>query len=213
MITRKAVVFFCTLALGAGAHGAASSGPNPDSVKETPAMTSTAETGEAGDNSRSFHPKLDAEQVLLRLLELIRSSKSVADFTQEHMKKIMGVDFPAHAPGRYGYGEQLTSDWWYGLEMRNNATHGARFSFSFSSAPGSSPPMTDICQVDFDRFTAELEAMGFARQRYYGEHGRFIMDWFDHPGGMRIEVYPDGEYVWTAERGGGRTCVKMVLIP
>ena len=176
-------------------------------------MTTAAETGEAGDDSGSIHPRLDAEQVLLRLLELIRSSKSVEDFTQEHMKKIMGVDFPIHAPGRYGFGEQLTSDWWYGMEMRNKVTHGARFSFSFNSTPGSSPPMTDICQVDFDRFTAELEVMGFARQRYHGEHGRFIMDWFDHPGGMRIEVYPRGEHDWTADRGSGRTCAKMVLIP
>jgi hypothetical protein len=212
MTTRKTVVFLCTLALGACAHGSADSGQNLDSVKEAPAMTTAAETEKTGDDSGSVHPKLDAEQVLLRLLELIRSSKSVEDFTQKHMKKIMGVDFPAHAPGRYGFGERLTSDWWYGMEMREKATRGARFSFSFNGVPGSSPPMTDICQVDFDRFTSELEAMGFTRQSYYGEHGRFINDWFERPGGMRVEVYPRGEANEPVEKIGHR-CVKMVLIP
>lgn len=212
MTTRKAAIFLGALTLGACAHGSADSGRNPDSVKETPAMITTDETGKAGQDSTSVQPKLNAEQVLLRLLELIRSSKSVEGFTQEQMKKIMGVDFPAHAPGRYGFGEQLTSDWWYGMEMREKATRGARFSFSFDSAPGSSPPMTDICQIDFDRFTSELEAMGFTRQRYYGEHGRFIKDWFDRPGGMRVEVYPRGEANEPVEKIGHR-CVKMVLIP
>ena len=71
--------------------------------------------------------------------------------------------------------------------------------------------MTDICQIDFDRFTAELEEMGFTRQRYYGSHGGFMKDWFDRPG-MRVEVYPRGERVWTPERDSGRACVQMVLI-
>jgi hypothetical protein len=211
MITRKGIVLFCTLTLGVCARGTAGSGPHPDSV-ETPAVTST---GETGDDPASIQPKLSAGQILLRLLELIRESDSVEDFTPEHLSRTMGVEieYARDGSGRYGFGEAVTTEWNHGFEADLKTKSGARFSFSFDSAPGSSPPMTDICQVDFDRFTAELEAMGFTRQRYYGEHGRFINDWFDRPGGMRVEVYPRGEHVWTAERGSGRTCVKMVLIP
>lgn len=177
-------------------------------------MITTDETGNAGDDSRSVHPKLNAEQILLRLLELIRSSKSVEDFTPEHLSRTMGVEieYARDGSGRYGFGEAVTTEWSHGFEADMKRKSGARFMFSFDSAPGSSPPMTDICQVDFDRFTAELEVMGFTRQHYYGEHGRFIKDWFDHPGGMRVEVYPRGEANEPVEKIGHR-CVKMVLIP
>lgn len=175
-------------------------------------MTTTPQTGGTGQGTTAINPRLNAEQVLLRLLELIRTSKSAADFTQEHLSKVMGIEMQAHAPGEYGSGEQITPDWWYGVEMRVKPRTGGRFSFSFGSAPGTDPPMTDICQVDFDQFTAALEAMGFKRQRHFGEHGRSINDWFER-GSMRVEVYPEGEFVWTPEKGGGRACVKMVLIP
>ena len=177
-------------------------------------MTTAAETGEAGDDPMSIQSKLSAEQILLRLLELIRESDSVEDFTPEHLSRTMGVEieYARDGSGRYGFGESVTTEWTHGFEADMKTKSGARFSFSFDSAPGSSPPMTDICQVDFDRFTAELEAMGFTRQRYYGEHGRFIMDWFARPGGMRVEVYPRGEANEPVEKIRHR-CVKMVLIP
>jgi len=211
MSAHRAVVLLSTLALGACAHGQADSGRTFDSAKETTAVTTTAQTGDASQDSAAINPKLNAEQALLRLLELIRTSKSAADFTQEQLSKIMGIEIPAYAPGRYGAGEQLTSDWWYGIDMRENPAQGARFNFSFNTAPGTSPPMTDICQVDFDQFTAALEEMGFTRQRYYGEHGRFIKDWFER-GNMRVEVYPRGEANEPIEKIS-RYCVQMVLIP
>lgn len=175
-------------------------------------MTTTSQAGGTGQDSAAINPKLNAEQVLLRLLELIRGSKSAADFTQEHMSKVMGVEISAYAPGSYGFGEQLTPDWWYSIEMREKPRTGARFNFNFNTSPGTYPPMTDICQIDFDRFAAALEAMGFTRQKYYGEHGRYIKDWFERAS-MRIEVYPRGERVWTPEKDSGRACVQMVLIP
>lgn len=177
-------------------------------------MTTTDQTGGAGQDSVTITPKLSAEQMLLRLLELIRSSKSVVDFTPEHLEKTMGVpiEYARDGSGRYGFGEAVTAEWNHGFAADMKPRTGARFSFNFTSAPGTDPPMTDICQLDFDKFTADLEAMSFNRQRYYGEHGRFINDWFER-GNMRVEVYPEGEYVWTPERGGGRACVKMVLIP
>lgn len=214
MSAHRAVVLLGTLALGACAHGPASSGRTLDSAKETPVMTTTSQAGGTGQDSAAITPKISAEQMLLRLLELIRSSKSAADFTPEHLEKIMGVpiEYARDGSGRYGFGEAVTTHWNHGFEADMNPATGARFNFGFGSAPGNDPPMTEICQVDFDQFTAALEAMGFKRQKHYGEHGRFINDWFER-GNMRVEVYPEGEFVWTPEKGGGRACVKMVLIP
>ncbi len=177
-------------------------------------MTTTSQAGGTGQDSAAITPKISAEQMLLRLLELIRSSKSAADFTPEHLEETMGVpiEYARDGSGRYGFGEAVTAEWNHGFEADLEPRAGARFNFSFDSAPGTYPPMTDICQVDFDKFTAALEEMGFTRQRYYGEHGRFIKDWFDNAN-MRVEVYPRGERVWTPEKDSGRACVQMVLIP
>jgi hypothetical protein len=177
-------------------------------------MTTTSQTDGTGQDSAAITPKISAEQMLLRLLELIGSSKSAADFTPEYLEKIMGVpiEYARDDSGRYGFGEAVTAQWNHGFEANTKPTLGARFNFSFGSAPGNDPPMTDICHIDFDQFTVTLETMGFKRQKHYGEHGRFINDWFER-GNMRVEVYPQGEFVWTPDKGGGRACVKMVLIP
>ena len=58
-----------------------------------------------------FSPRLDAEQSLLRLLELIRGSKTVQDITPARLQQIFDVEFTA-ASGRFGFGEHLTRDWW-----------------------------------------------------------------------------------------------------
>lgn len=169
-------------------------------------------------------PKLDAEQVLTRLLNVIRNSKSTREITSEHLSKEMGVDFVTYEPGHHAFGEELSPKWAYGMELYDSTTpiRSHRFSFSFNSDPGAPPSMAGLCKPDFDQFTAELEAMGFTRNSYYdsppqpppGEpalpHGSWMYDYFDHPG-MRIDVYPQWTLPSSPEQGG-RNCVKMVLI-
>lgn len=208
--------FLISSLLCACVHKPANVGTPPDPNTENPTMTATDTTGEAGHGAAPLQPKLSAHEALARLLELIRTTNSADDFTPTQLQEAMGVPIKYARDGanRYGFGEPLTSAWSYGFGMDLESKFGARFEFSFNqNEPGATGvPMSDICQLDFDQFTAELEKMGFKRERYYGEHGRFIHDWFDRSG-MRIEVYPDGEFVWTPENGGGRSCVKMVLIP
>lgn len=186
-----------------------------ETVKETATMPT--------DTPAIIQPKLTAEQALLRLLELIRTSKTIADFTPERLSDVMGVPVTPRSDG-YGFGEKVTPQWGHGFDV----TPQRRFDYGFSPnpipAPGTpDPPMTDLCQVDFDRFTAELEAMGFSRSHNYdsppsppiGEpalpHGRLMYDGFDRPG-LGIEVYPEGEHARTPHKEGGRLCVKMVII-
>jgi len=214
MTIRHLLLLLIPFAVCACAHAPPGSSPAPNSIKEDLAMTTTATAGDAEQGGASLNQTLTAEQGLLRLLDLIRSSKSTENFTPKRLNEVMGVrvEYARGGVDRYGAGGQLTEQWSYGFNVEKTAARGTRFEFSFNeNVPGSSPPMTDICQIDFDRFTAELEAMGFTRQRYYGSHGSFMKDLFDRPG-MRVQVYPRGERDWTPERDSGRVCVQMVLI-
>ncbi|GAB3389711.1 hypothetical protein [Lysobacter fragariae] len=158
------------------------------------------------------HPQLAADRALLRLVDLLRSTRSVRDFTAKHLSDAMGVPFKTIGPGHWGFGEQLTPDWWYGMEMNETTSTGQpRFDFSFNSAPGTSPAMTSICDVDFAAFSSALQAAGFVSTPYHAEHGRLASHEFNRPG-MRVEAYPEGEHTWSEEKGSGRSCVKMVLV-
>lgn len=201
---RPTAPLIIALALSACAHTSTSKQRPPDFAKEPNAMT-------ASTSAPASMPKLDAEQVLTRLLALIRESDRVEQFTPERLSSAFGVTFSVFEPGYWGFGAQLSPDWSYGFEMREKIAIGSRFSFSFNSKPGSTPPIEDICRIDYPRFAAELEAMGFKREPYHGEHGRFINDWFERPG-MRIAVYPEGEIAASGEKPP-RVCVKEVQIP
>lgn len=187
-------------------------------------MTNPATPGNAGQNTAPIQPRLAAEQVLTKLLGLIRNSKSIKDFTPEYLSKMMGVEFVTYSPGDHQYGEQVTPDWWYTMQMDESVTtqNISRFEFRFSSELGTSPDMTDICQIDFENFASELESMGFTREPYYdsappappGEerlpHGRLLYWSFYRPE-LGIQVYPRGEANEPHEKIS-HNCVQMVLI-
>lgn len=167
-------------------------------------MTSTATA------SQAFSPRVDAEQSLLRLLELIRGSKTVQDITTDRLQRMFGVEFTV-ASGRSGFGERLTRDWWSSIEFDPNHPYGARVEFSFRpDQAGAYPPLTDICKVDFDRFAAELQKMGFSRETYRAEHNRVIHDLFEREG-LSVTVYTRGEADNPPEKIT-HACVQMVLI-
>ncbi|GHE31147.1 hypothetical protein ACFOED_08175 [Vulcaniibacterium thermophilum] len=159
-----------------------------------------------------IRPKLTAEEALTRLLELIRTSRTLSDFTPERVSQVMGVELDRSADG-YRYYERVAPRWLHGFDY--SAKYG-RFMFSFDpQPPGTSPDMTDICQLDVDRFSSELEAMGFSKQAYYDSppqpaydpdtgtyddsprQGRLMKYTFDRMQDglleMRIDVYPRGE--------------------
>lgn len=171
-----------------------------------------ATTG-VNQETRLANPKLNAEQALLRLLELIRSSHSIVDFTPERVSNVMGVtlNFAHDGSDRYGFGEAVTSRWDHGFGVDRTSKSAPYFDFSFNERPPSSdPPMTDICQMDFDGFAKSLEAMGFARQTFYGSHGSLGWDQFERPG-LLVEVHPRGEANEPSDKIS-HDCVQMVII-
>ncbi len=160
--------------------------------------------------SQALSPRLDAEQSLLRLLDLIRDSKTIQDITAERLQQTFGVAFAADS-GRLGFGERLTGDWWSSFELDPGNTYGPRFEFTFRpDPPGTYPPLSHICKIDFDRFAAELTKMGFSRETYRAEHNRVIHDLFQRPG-LSVTVYTRGEADNPPEKIS-HACVLMVLV-
>ena len=172
------------------------------------------------DDSDWFPVAITVEQALTRLLELIRTSKTSYDFTPARLGKVMQVPIAPGEGGRNGYGQGglVTPQWNLGFGV--DLDWAGTFELSLNPRPiGTSPSLTGLCQMDFDRFTAELEAMGFTRPHPYrsppqpppGEeslpHGGLMYDYFDGPG-MGIHVYPQGE----SDENPGHLCVEKVMI-
>lgn len=170
-------------------------------------MTSNSSAEQA---EQSFSPRLDAEQSLLRLLDLIRDSRTIADVTPERLQATFGVPF-AESSGRFGFAEQLSRDWWSSYELNPQRRLGAQFEFAFRpSRPGEYPAATAICAVDFERFAAELQKQGFSRETYRAEHNRVIHERFERPD-LAVTVYTRGESDATPEKII-HSCVQMVHI-
>ncbi len=164
----------------------------------------------------TIQPKLNPEQMLLRLLELIRTTTSVKDFTPERLHEVMGVEieYARDGSGRYGFGEQVNSEWTHGFMFSPsvNAASTPRFNFDFNRVnPSSEPAMTNICQVDFEQFARALKAMGFSRSPNYAEHGRYVGDTFERPN-MSIEITGRGEKTFLAPGETARSCIHMISI-
>ncbi|HYP84120.1 hypothetical protein [Variovorax sp.] len=177
--------------------------------------------------------RLNAEQVLRKLLELIRSSQIVSDITPQRLEALEGGEVKHFESGGYGIQARLTPQLTYVFEMWKT-TRGFLLRFRFGHRRGVSPPMTGICQLDFAAFVAELEALGYDHQPIYDQppvpivprplpngemywpsplpnHGRLLAERFyraDGRPGLSIDVAPR-----VASRAyPGRLCVTSVRV-
>ncbi|RXR05967.1 hypothetical protein [Pseudoxanthomonas composti] len=173
---------------------------------------SLAQTGAAPSQPT---PLMTAGQALGRLLELIRTTPSVAGITPERLEAVMGAKILQAADGsaRYGFSERVTPSWSYGLGIDKASNAQPTFHFNFSpNPPDASPAMTEICQLDVAAFSSRLESMGFSKTPHRAEHGRLLMYVFDRVRAgaleMRIEVYPRGEA--NEPNKAGHECIEMI---
>ncbi len=206
MLMRLAGSTLIALAVGACA-GTPSTRPAPVAQKDT-AMTSSA----VNMPEPALSPKLTAEQALNKLLDLFRTGVATNDLTPELLSDAFGTELRSWEPNEYQFSEQVTPDWRYGLNFRPKAKLGARFSFGFSTDPEiQGVAMTDICQMDFDRFSTALVDIGFERTVRYGKFERVDFYIFTRPGKMSVEVYVRGEANTPIEKISHK-CVQMVLV-
>lgn len=157
-------------------------------------------------------PRLDAGQLLQRTLQLIGETRSIRDFSPQRLGDSYGVPFVSHEPGHHSFAEQIDRDWWYSLQIADDIGGAPRFDLSFDQAVPSARgvSMADICQVDFDQFGQQLQALGFTRRANHAEHGRHVSDVFERDS-MRVEVFARGESEASSE-ASAHACVKMLTI-
>ena len=155
--------------------------------------------------------ELTAEQLLTWLLELIKNSVSVAEFTFARVGQTLGVPLTTYAPGKWGYRARLTPDWSYAINALEDLPDGARFRFSFfDNEGGNSGAMSQICQLDFDDFTGMLRSAGFAKAATYGEHGELVYDAYTRDR-LGIEVSPRGEAEGSSDKVLHQ-CVQSIMV-
>lgn len=162
--------------------------------------------------SQSIAPTaLTAEQLLLRLLDLIKTTRSSDELTIERVSMAMQHPAQTFSPGHFGYGGKLTPEWSYWLEVKEAGSTGIRLDLDFiDTTPEQSAAATNICHIDFLRFSSELKAAGFVHETYYGEHGRIAYEQFKR-NDLGIIVDNIGEASVPADKSM-HTCVRHVTV-
>jgi len=164
----------------------------------------------ASSNAKAYSPRLDAEQALSRLVELIRGTRAIGEISAENLHAAFGVPFNENG-GRFGFAEQLSADWWSSLEWDPTRSLGPQFSLTFVPVdPDRHAPATAICGLDFQRFATELQHAGFERETYRTEHSRVIHDRFQRDG-LSVTVYIRGESDASPEKIA-HACIEMIHV-
>jgi hypothetical protein len=154
---------------------------------------------------------LSADQLLLRLLDLIKDTTSTRELTLERVSQAMQAPAQRFGPGHFGYGGTLTPEWSYGLEIKKAGAADARLDLNFiDTTADRKANASSICQVDFDQFASGLQAAGFKRETIRGEHGRVIHDRFDRPD-LTIKVDTMAEDS-TPSGKPAHACVRLVTV-
>jgi hypothetical protein len=153
-------------------------------------------------------PHLSAEQATLTALRFIGSLRTEADLNPERFKEVTGVQLrmSPEPPIDFYFGEYLTNVWDYGFKIR--AYPQPTFEFSFSKSPefwNQSPPMTDTCTIDLQRFQGEMLKMGFVHT--YDKRVN-IMNRVFEKGGWYVSV----GYVGESEQSPDHLCISRVIV-
>ena len=203
------------LVLGAcAAHAPQIPSSTTSPLKENPGMSASTTTPSSQAPAPLPQSTRTAPELLQGLLDLFRASKSADDFTMDAVSKALGVPMQRFDANSFGAGAVLTREWAWSLEVLGKPKRDvSRLDFTFlpsDSRPNAASAMTNICQMDFEQFSAELEKMGFERTPYYVEHGRHMNDAFKRDS-MRVEVYPQGEASDPLDKIN-HLCVRMILV-
>jgi hypothetical protein len=197
--------FSLLVALVASTCACAHSSGIPGTTKEA----STVATDDRGEPAAPL--KLDAPKALAKVLELIRTSKGIDDFTPGRISDVTGLRMNFDGPDRFGAGEPLSNGWSYAFEMDRKTMNGAQFMFSFDPAvPDSWPSPSVTCGTGFEAFSAALEQMGFRKDVWYGEFGGILKYTFDNDL-LHVDVMTMADGNPTPGKAA-RTCVRMVIV-
>ena len=111
-------------------------------------------------------PILGQRKMMEKLLEMIKTSNSIKDFTPERLGQVFGVPIEKGSSG-YGYGEQLTKDWRQGFAV-SGINDSNKMEFEIGVYPDSSallknPIIDEVCDMDYKEFVHNLVDLGFPK--------------------------------------------------
>lgn len=154
---------------------------------------------------------LDAEQLLLRLLDLIKATTSTRDLTVERLSAAMQAPAQTFGPGHFGYGGTLTPEWGYGLEVKRAGAADARLDLNFiDTSADRRASAAAICKIDFNHVASALEAAGFKRETVRGEHGRVIHERFSRPQlSIKVDTMPENP---NTAGDATHACVRLMTV-
>ena len=110
-------------------------------------------------------PILGQRKMMEKLLEMIKTSNSIKDFTPERLGQVFGVPIEKGSSG-YGYGEQLTKDWRQGFAISEIETpRHMRFEIGVypdSSALFKNLDIGETCEMNYNEFINRVVELGFS---------------------------------------------------
>ncbi|OSI17941.1 hypothetical protein BWD09_04090 [Neisseria dentiae] len=123
--------------------------------------------------SENKTPPTTQREILERMLEMMKTSESIKDFTRERLEQVFGIKMRPHESDAdsYVFSKQLTDNWWWEIEKYEDQVEkldGFRFSFieAFHNnhKDNEKPDFTEICDMDFDEFVQKVEKLGFTQK-------------------------------------------------
>ena len=112
-------------------------------------------------------PILGQRKMMEKLLEMIKTSNSIKDFTPERLGQVFGVLIEKGRRG-HGYDEQLTNNWWQGFAIYPDVNNPRNMQFQIGVRPDSSvlfkdPIIDEVCDMDYKEFVRNLVDLGFPK--------------------------------------------------
>jgi hypothetical protein len=168
--------------------------------------------GVVPDDCSAF-PQSDttADQLLIRLLDLIITIDSTSELSVARVGTAMGVPMLVTDDDARGHAAWLTTRWSYWLEYDPDDHFGPTLVLRFAGPDSESAPMTEISRIDFDQFSTALQHAGFDADIDYGELGEIIQYDFRRLGlevsvSTRPEVLDKGSDLTT------HACIRSVTV-
>ena len=171
--------------------------------------------GSAGiSSSPTIKRPRNAEDLLRRLLALIKDTKSVDQLTPEHVSNAIGEHLAEIAlkPGTFFVEQNIATGWQWSMESK--VFNGSVMSLDFSFEHDIDRDLLSIeplCTMDFDKFSAQLVSSGYRRkttQRSGRMMAEFVFEKSDTP--SRIVI--DTEATTNQPTSQPRDCVRRVQI-
>ncbi|WP_373700435.1 hypothetical protein [Neisseria dentiae] len=122
--------------------------------------------------SENKTPPTTQREILERMLEMMKTSESIKDFTRERLEQVFGIKMKSHedAADSYYFFSPLEKNWEWSLNkyktiMEKQDTF--RLSFNLTDADSKNYTtskiidITKFCEIDFYDFVKKSEAIGF----------------------------------------------------